>query len=162
MKKETLITVISTFLLTTLFWLFMFLIVIPPSKGKSSKTDAVEAAPAVQNEEPAPEAPRYEAKAKRTVDYTESIVGHWEPVEVSSFKLDFSQYGTLKTTTNKNRYTQRTEYKYKLLGDRMGYTLMADFYEGDWHRIEITTGDDGATYLSIFDDPELGGRYRKQ
>ena len=33
MKKETLITVISTFLLTTLFWLFMFLIVIPPSKG---------------------------------------------------------------------------------------------------------------------------------
>jgi hypothetical protein len=161
MKKETLITVISTFLLTTLFWLFMFLIVIPPSKGKSSKTEAVEAAP-VQNEEPAPEAPRYEAKAKRTVDYTESIVGHWEPVEVSSFKLDFSQYGTLKTTTNKNRYTQRTEYKYKLLGDRMGYTLMADFYEGDWHRIEITTGDDGATNLSIFDDPELGGRYRKQ
>ena len=136
MKKETLITVISTFLLTTLFWLFMFLIVIPPSKGKSSKTDAVEAAAPVQNEE--------------------------EPVEVSSFKLDFSQYGTLKTTTNKNRYTQRTEYKYKLLGDRMGYTLMADFYEGDWHRIEITTGDDGATYLSIFDDPELGGRYRKQ
>ena len=94
MKKETLITVISTFLLTTLFWLFMFLIVIPPSKGKSSKTDAVEAAAPVQNEEPAPEAPRYEAKAKRTVDYTESIVGHWEPVEVSSFKLDFSQYGT--------------------------------------------------------------------
>ena len=39
---------------------------------------------------------------------------------------------------------------------------MVDFYEGDWHRIEITTDEDGDTYLSIFDDPELGGRYRKR
>ena len=95
------------------------------------------------------------------MDYSQLIVGHWEPIEVSTFKLDFSEFGTLKTHTHKHGYPITTDYKYKLLGDRMGYTAMADFYEGDWHRIEISVGDDGKTYLSIFDDPELGGRYCK-
>ena len=38
---------------------------------------------------------------------------------------------------------------------------MADFYEGDWHRIEVVTGEDGLSYLTIFEDPVLGGRYKK-
>jgi hypothetical protein len=59
-------------------------------------------------------------------------------------------------------YISQAIFILSLICSWLGYTLMADFYEGDWHRIEITTGDDGATYLSIFDDPELGGRYRKQ
>ena len=106
-------------------------------------------------------APRYEATAKKDVDYSQVIVGHWEPVDVTAYKLDFSEYGTLKTETRRHGYTERGEYKYKLLGDQLGYTIMADFYEGDWHRIEVVTGEDGLSYLTIFEDPVLGGRYKK-
>lgn len=158
MRKDTFITVLITFAVTSLLWFFVFFVLIPGMKSHGSNDS--EAQPAVQ--QPDPTVPTYQVKAKREVDYSQSIVGHWDPVEVSETQLDFSEYGTLKTSSNKYNHPVRTDYKYKLLGDRMGYTLMVDFYEGDWHRIEITTGDDGATYLSIFDDPQLGGRYRKR
>ena len=149
MRKETFITVLITFAVTSLLWFFVFFILIPGMKSHSTHNDSV-TQPTAQHSDPT--APSYQVNAKHEVDYNQSIIGHWDPVEVSETQLDFSEYGTMKATSN----------KYKLLGDRMGYTLMVDFYEGDWHRIEITTDEDGDTYLSIFDDPELGGRYRKR
>ena len=160
MEKKKFITILSTVFLTSLFWLALFFLVVPAIKGKNNRT--VEQTVAVQTGQPDPEAPRYAVNAKKNVDYSEDIVGRWQPVEVSEVMLDFSAYGTLKTTTTQHRHPVRTEYKYKLLGDRMGYTLMSDFYEGDWHRIEITTDDNGQMYLSVFDDPALGGRYKKE
>ncbi len=159
MRKETFITVLITFAVTSLLWFFVFFILIPGMKSHSTHNDSV-TQPTAQHSDPT--APSYQVNAKHEVDYNQSIIGHWDPVEVSETQLDFSEYGTMKATSNKYNHPVRTDYKYKLLGDRMGYTLMVDFYEGDWHRIEITTDEDGDTYLSIFDDPELGGRYRKR
>ncbi len=155
--------VVATFLLTSLVWVCVFLAIFSSTKGfKQSGDKAVEAAGQVSTaQQKKALAPRYEAKANKDVDYTDVIIGHWEPVEVSAYNLDFSEFGTLKVVTKKHGYTERSEYKYKLLGDQMGYTFMAEFYEGDWHRIEIVTGEDGATYLTVFDDPLLAGRYRR-
>ncbi len=162
MKKETFIAILTTFLVTSLLWLFIYLVVLPAAKSPARHTDEAVEQPAATPSQSEAEAPAYQANANRRVDYTESIIGHWTPVEVSEIELDFSQYGTLKTLSHKHGHPVTTQYKYQLLGDQMGYTLMADFYEGDWHRIEIETTADGKTYLSIFDDPELGGRYSKQ
>ena len=156
--------VIATFLITSLVWAFVLLIVFNRTVGdKSPRDKAAEVVSQVStSQQQKALAPRYEAKAKKDVDYTQVIIGHWEPVEVSAYKLDFSEYGTLKVVTNKHGYAERSEYKYKLLGDQMGYTFMSEFYEGDWHRIEVVTDEDGSTYLTIFDDPLLAGRYRHQ
>jgi len=159
MKKNTLFTILATFLVTTLLWLTVYLVVVPALKGGSATPQAEAADPAVRPADPDPEAPRYRANARRDVDYTAAIVGHWEPVEVSPYVLDFSEFGTLKTRPNNQRHPVTTSYKYQLLGDRLGYTEMVEFYEGDWHRIAIDTAADGCVYLSVFDDPELGGRY---
>ena len=156
--------VVATFLLTSVVWVCVFLAIFSSSKGSKQPGDkAAEVAGQVTTaQQQKALAPRYEAKAKKDVDYTGVIIGHWEPVEVSAYKLDFSEFGTLKVVTKKHGYTERSEYKYKLLGDQLGYTFMSDFYEGDWHRIEVTTGEDGKTYLTVFDDPVLAGRYCKQ
>lgn len=156
--------VVATFLLTCLVWVCVFLAIFSSTKGSKQSCDkAAEVAGQVTTaQQQKALAPRYEAKAKKDVDYTGVIIGHWEPVEVSAYKLDFSEFGTLKVVTKKHGYTERSEYKYKLLGDQLGYTFMSDFYEGDWHRIEVTTGEDGKTYLTVFDDPVLAGRYCKQ
>ena len=154
--------VVLTFIITSLVWATVVLVVAPgllSSKGKGDKAAVVASQVSTEQQSKA-EAPRYVATAKQNVDYSQDIVGHWEPVEVSAYKLDFSRYGTLKTKTNRHGYIERSEYKFKLLGDQMGYTIMSDFYEGDWHRIEIEK-QDGIMYLTIFDDPELGGRYQK-
>ena len=156
--------VVATFLITSLVWVFVFLFVFNRTVGdKTPRDKAAEVASQVSTaQQQKAMAPRYETQAKKDVDYSQDILGHWEPVEVSAYKLDFSEYGTLKVVTKKHGYTERSEYKYKLLGDQMGYTFMAEFYEGDWHRIEIVAGEDGATYLTIFDDPLLAGRYRHE
>ena len=156
--------VVATFLLTSLVWVCVFLAIFSSTKVSKQPGDkAAEVAGQVTTaQQQKALAPRYEAKAKKDVDYTGVIIGHWEPVEVSAYKLDFSEFGTLKVVTKKHGYTERSEYKYKLLGDQLGYTFMSDFYEGDWHRIEVTTGEDGKTYLTVFDDPVLAGRYCKQ
>lgn len=156
--------VIATFLITSLVWAFVLLIVFTRASGdKRSGDKATEVAGQVStSQQQKALAHRYEAKAKKDVDYTDDIIGHWVPVEVSAYTLDFSEFGTLKVVTKKHGYTERSEYKYKLLGDQMGYTFMAEFYEGDWHRIEIVAGEDGSTYLTIFDDPLLAGRYRHE
>lgn len=155
--------IVATFMITSLVWVFIIIAFFASNMGSKNKGDkAVEVASQVTTEQQGKAlAQRYEATAKQDVDYSQVIVGQWEPVEVSSYKLEFSQYGTLKTITKRHGYIERSEYKYKLLGDQMGYTIMADFYEGDWHRIEIVEGEDGKTYLTIFENPELGGRYCK-
>ena len=95
--------VVATFFITSLLWAFVLLMVFNKAVGdKTPRDKAVEVAGQVTaSQQQKALAPRYEATAKKDVDYSQVIVGHWEPVEVSSFKLDFSQYGTLKTTTNK-------------------------------------------------------------
>ena len=155
--------VVATFFITSLLWAFVLLMVFNKAVGdKAPRDKAVEVAGQVTaSQQQKALAPRYEATAKKNVDYSQVIVGHWEPVDVTAYKLDFSEYGTLKTETRRHGYTERGEYKYKLLGDQLGYTIMADFYAGDWHRIEVVTGEDGLSYLTIFEDPVLGGRYKK-
>ena len=155
--------VVATFFITSLLWAFVLLMVFNKAVGdKTPRDKAVEVAGQVTaSQQQKALAPRYEATAKKDVDYSQVIVGHWEPVDVTAYKLDFSEYGTLKTETRRHGYTERGEYKFKLLGDQLGYTIMADFYEGDWHRIEVVTGEDGLSYLTIFEDPVLGGRYKK-
>ena len=160
-KEKPILAILLTALLTSLFWLFLYFVIMPSVKGTNRQADTSVQQVETQSAPEDASKPRYEVNAKKDVDYSQLIVGHWEPIEVSAFKLDFSEFGTLKTHTHKHGYPITTDYKYKLLGDRMGYTAMADFYEGDWHRIEISVGEDGKTYLSIFDDPELGGRYCK-
>ena len=140
-KEKPILAILLTALLTSLFWLFLYFVIMPSVKGTNRQADTSVQQVETQSAPEDASKPRYEVNAKKDVDYSQLIVGHWEPIEVSTFKLDFSEF--------------------KLLGARMGYTAMADFYEGDWHRIEISVGDDGKTYLSIFDDPELGGRYCK-
>lgn len=161
MNKNKFVTILSTVFLTSLFWLAIYFLVLPAAKGMGKRSRPQASTEAVQSRQPDPEAPRYAANAKKNVDYSHDIVGRWQPVEVSELMLDISAYGTLKTTTTQHRHPVRTEYKYKLLGNQLGYTLLSDFYEGDWHRIEITTDDNGQMYLSVFDDPALGGRYKK-
>lgn len=161
MKKETFIAVLVTFLVTTLVWFFIYLVVLPAAKGSARHAREADEEQVVIQPQSDPLAPANQSKIRREVDYSHTILGHWEPVEVSVVELDFSQYGTLKALSHKHDHPTTTDYKYKLQGDRLGYTMMVDFYEGDWHRIEIDSVAPDEVYLSLFDDPELGGRYRR-
>ncbi len=59
--KKTVITVIVTFVLTTLFWFAI----------------------------------GYLTNANTTNDYSQDIIGRWEPIEVSEHYIEFTKYGTL-------------------------------------------------------------------
>lgn len=151
-------TIIVTVLITSLFWAVVGMLLFPSVPRKGQRVAVAEKPLSVQQAEAT--APRYAVKAKKNVDYTDSVIGKWEPVEVSSYTLEISEFGTLKTTTNKNGYKIKTDYKYKLVGDRLGYTILSDFFEGDFHRIDFVTDEEGNVYLNIYDDPDLGGRYK--
>ena len=138
--------VVATFLLTSLVWVCVFLAIFSSTKdSKQSGDKAAEVAGQVTTaQQQKALAPRYEAKAKKDVDYTGVIIGHWEPVEVSAYKLDFSEFGTLKVVTKKHGYTERSEYKYKLLGRIVHangeYLLVFDLTATEIYQRTLTEG----------------------
>lgn len=155
MKGNKFFTIFFTFIFTTLFWGIILLICDSASENNSETNEHVtlgvvepnDDIVAVATEESSPAA----AITIGTDDLAKAIVGKWKPIEAAKYGLEFSQYGTMKRSG--------TEYTYQIKNGKLRYTDLSDYYE-DFLRIVITT--DGAnTYLEIYDDIKLGGRYIK-
>ncbi len=152
--KKTVITVIVTFVLTTLFWVAI----------------------------------GYLTKVNTTNDYSQDIIGKWEPIEVAEHHLEFSKYGTMIQTINLNKamnnimpqingmdYEFDKEYPYIIEDNIVSITQNADNgYNEDDKIIDFQvaiTSDESGTYLEIYggtnlyDDfygvTKLSGKYKK-
>lgn len=139
--KKTVITVIVTFVLTTLFWIAI----------------------------------GYLTKASTTNDYSQDIIGKWEPIEVAEHHLEFSKYGTMIQTINLNKamnnllpqingidYEFDKEYPYVIEKDVVTITQNAENEDDEIidFQVEITS-DESGTYLEIYGVTNLSGKYRK-
>ena len=154
--NRNILTIVITAISTSVVWLLIIFFVIRPHQVVTPET--LELAPVVDTSALRLAA---EDEEKQAVSYEQDILGYWKPVEESHCELDFSAYGTLKTLSRKGKYKTRNEYKYRLDGDKLAFTILTDFYEGAYCLITIDTNSNGSIYLTIFEDPELGGRYIK-
>lgn len=140
--KKTVITVIVTFVLTTLFWYAI----------------------------------GYLTKAITTSDYSQDIIGKWEPVEVAEHLIEFTRYGTMIQRST-NPYDINQAMHNAMLG--LDWSLMKEFpytikrdivyitQDTDIERLQkidfkvnITSNEDG-TFLEIYGVTKLSGKYRK-
>lgn len=118
--------VILAILLTSLFWTVVYLLVSHKTKNNSTSVDIP--------------------------DYSEVIIGCWEPVELADTKLTFSKYGTMRigdTALDINYSVNENIVKVSLFG------LLDTSFE-----IKIYN-ENKDTYLEIFDAPQFAGNYKK-
>ncbi len=118
--------VILAILLTSLFWTVVYLLVSHKTKNNSTSIDIP--------------------------DYSEVIIGCWEPIELADTKLTFSKYGTMRigdTALDINYSVNENIVKVSLFG------LLDTSFE-----IKIYN-ENKDTYLEIFDAPQFAGKYKK-
>ncbi len=118
--------VILAILLTSLFWIVVYLLVSHKTKNNSTSVDIP--------------------------DYSEVIIGCWEPIELADTKLTFSKYGTMRigdTALDINYSVNENIVKVSLFG------LLDTSFE-----IKIYN-ENKDTYLEIFDAPQFAGKYKK-
>ena len=118
--------VILAILLTSLFWTVVYLLVSHRAETSDKPIDIP--------------------------DYSEVIIGCWEPIELADTKLTFSKYGTMRigdTALDINYSVNENIVKVSLFG------LLDTSFE-----IKIYN-EDKDTYLEIFDAPQFAGKYKK-
>lgn len=186
MEKKKLFTIIFTALLTTLFWCLVQVVADRHVRNKVSQEMAAgtiesltsaTVADVPDNSEPYAEtlsSPKASDKASDkasaqparqsaskansvSTNLAEDIVGKWTPVEDTRYTIEFTQFGKM---TVKN--THRDEYVYKIAGGKIKYDHHIELLDYSTpHRIKIETVD-GVTYLSLYDDPDYSGRYKRE
>lgn len=156
MKGNKFFTIFFTFIFTTLFW-GLVLLICDRTNDDNLEEDTLVLADAIEPVEPMTDAATEESSTNATLttigtaDLDKAIVGKWKPIETAKYVLEFSQYGTMKRSG--------TGYTYQIKNGKLRYTSLSHYYD-DFFRIVITT-DGTNTYLEIYDDIELGGRYIK-
>lgn len=110
------------------------------------------------------------------VDYEQSIIGKWTPVEEADFDLEFTKYGIMKwklgvfedtfgALNNKNEFStfldNLMEVKFPYIVD--GRLLSFRDIETDEEvEVEIKIyAEDGVEYLEIYDVTNLAGKYKR-
>ena len=176
MKGKNLITILITFLLTSALWLlliqndklgFLNKEVIPTeSENVDELQNTVKSADEIESIDVArpttDESTKDSKFTKKSVnnnfsDYPQAIVGKWKPVEVSSCTLNISEYGKLQII----EHGYGRNYLYCIKKDKLLYGKDEYLRDHDEpHRIEISSFGN-ATYLVIYDDAELAGKYIK-
>ncbi len=150
---KTLLTILITALVTSLFWLLgiygFALISHTPREvvieDIKMNYDSVEKpTQSVVADAPAPK------------DYSKEIVGYWIPVEGNSYHLEITKYGTVTQwkhySSGKEKYEQSRD-EYNIKGDRLKIFIHDC-------RVEVTTKN-GFTYLEIYGSEKYAGKYRK-
>ena len=118
--------IVPVILLTSLFWIVIYLLISHKSDDKS-KEDALQ-------------------------DYSEAIIGKWEPVEMSELELTFSKYGTMRMGD------LALDLNYSVANNRVHVSLFG-LLDSDFE-IKIYT-ENNDTFLEIFDEPQFAGKYIK-
>lgn len=120
--------IVPVILLTSLFWVLVYLLVTHTRKTES-------------NDGP-----------MDTADYSEAIIGNWEPVELANAELTFSKYGTMRigdAPIDINYSVNANKVEVSLLG------LLDTSFEISVYK------EGGDTYMEIFDAPQFAGKYKK-
>jgi len=118
--------IIPTILLTSVFWIVIYLL-ISPKKSDDSEIENI-------------------------ADYSEEIIGEWQPTEMSDSKLIFSKYGTMRIGDSP------IDCNYSIDKDVITISLF-NIVDGSF-RIKIYT-ESSDTYLEIFEMPQFAGKYIK-
>ncbi len=168
--------IIPTILLTSAFWLILYILIAPKAENQGNNgtapddsvfadkyetvetecRESVKQLPAQDRSaakgaaKPAQKHAEVKPSKQTNADYSGAITGRWEPAEGAKCPLEFSKYGTLIQWVNP---VVDDRYEYSLEGDRLKTwnskdTRLAIFKEGD------------NTYLEIFNNTELSGKYR--
>lgn len=148
--KKTILTIVITIVATSLLWLVVF--------KASDKGDG----------------------SGYFVDYEQSIIGKWTPVEEADFDLEFTKYGMMKwklgvfedtfgALNNKNEVINsfstfldnlmEVEFPYIVDGRLLSFR---DIETDEEVEVEIKIyAEDGVEYLEIYDVTNLAGKYKR-
>lgn len=132
----------------------------PAAKGAADRvkeSETTKAQTATNTTDNAASAPKPEQKPAAVepekvakTDYPAAITGRWEPAEGAKCPLEFSKYGTVIQWLSPS---VDYRHEYSLDGDRMKTWNSKDT------RVTISK-DGGNTYLEIFNNKELSGKYK--
>ena len=133
MKSNTFLTVVITFVLTSLMWAVVYHVL-------SSRTDSGEKMELLDDDcMVAGDGPAI------------NIIGVWEPIEVAQHKIEVSKYGILKVYNG----SSVEQYEYEVYENHVSYGITGSF------NAKISSDESGNTYLEIYNNVRLAGKYKK-
>jgi hypothetical protein len=124
---------ILTILLTSLFWIGVFLV------HHYATIDTTNDATTQEIED---------------IDLSEAICGYWEAVEGTTNNLEITKYGTIVRIYNLGSSTYEDRNEYKLSGNKLNVYPIYDC------KVKVFK-QDGVTYLEVYGHQNYAGKYRK-
>lgn len=149
MKKKIVFTIVMTFLVTTLFWLLVQNYAGSYVRQEiAKKIQALEEADLEEAVAELNEATPAEEVEEMSAD--EQLIGKWKPVEASDYTIEITKYGKANLW---GKYGIKEEYEWSTKDG----VLKIFIHEMRYKHYE----QNGSTYLELYDDAELAGKYRK-